>query len=76
MKQIVTINVATFKKGDRVQFNRTINDRGMRTWLDTEYGIIIKMNKVTALIKTQTATWQMNIDELHQYIDPFSGWAE
>jgi len=39
MKQIVTINVATFKVGDRVYFNRTINDRGMRTWLNTEYHI-------------------------------------
>ena len=77
MKQILTTQpVVTFKKGDRVQFNRSINDRGMRMWLDTEYGIIIKMNKVTALIKTQTATWQMNIDELTQYVDPFSGWAE
>jgi hypothetical protein len=73
MKQILTTQpVVTFKKGDRVQFNRSINDRGMRMWLDTEYGIIIKMNKVTALIKTQTATWQINVDELKHYIDPFS----
>jgi hypothetical protein len=76
MKQIVTINVETFKKGDRVQFNRSINDRGMSTYLNTEYGIITKMNKVTAIVKTQTAAWKMNVDELKQYVDPFSGWAE
>ena len=74
MKQIVTINVATFKVGDRVQFNRSINERGMSMYLNTEYGIITKMNKVTATVKTQTAAWKMNIDELHQYVDPFSGW--
>jgi hypothetical protein len=45
-------------------------------WLNTEYGIILKMNKVTALVKTQTATWKIDIDELTQYVDPFSGWAE
>ena len=76
MKQIVTVNIKTFKVGDRVQFNRTINDRGVRTLLNKEYGIITKINKVTALVKTQTAAWKMNIDELTQYVDPFSGWAE
>jgi hypothetical protein len=76
MKQITTQPVATFQVGDRVQFNRSINDRGMSMWLNTEYGIIIKMNKVTALVKTQTATWKIDIDELTQYVDPFSGWAE
>ena len=74
MKQIVTINVATFKVGDRVQFNRSINERGMSMYLNTEYGIITKMNKVTAIVKTQTAAWKINVDELHQYVDPFSGW--
>jgi hypothetical protein len=48
----------------------------MSTYLNTEYGIITKMNKVTAIVKTQTAAWKMNIDELKQYVDPFSGWAE
>jgi hypothetical protein len=76
MKQITTQPVVTFQVGDRVQFNRSINDRGMSMWLNTEYGIIIKMNKVTALVKTQTATWKIDIDELTQYVDPFSGWAE
>jgi hypothetical protein len=76
MKQITTQPVVTFKVGDRVQFNRTINDRGMRTLLNKEYGIITKMNTVTAIVKTQTAAWKMNIDELTQYVDPFSGWAE
>ena len=73
-KNASTQPVETFKVGDRVQFNRTINDRGMRTWLGTENSIITKMNKVTATVKTQTAAWKMNIDELHQYVDPFSGW--
>lgn len=76
MKQITTQPLVMFKVGDRVQFNRTTNDRGMRTWLNTEYGIITKMNKVTATVKTQTAAWKINIDELNQYVDPFSGWAE
>jgi hypothetical protein len=76
MKQITTQPVVTFQVGDRVQFNRSINDRGMSMWLNTEYGIITKMNKVTAIVKTQTAAWKMNIDELKQYVDPFSGWAE
>jgi len=76
MKQITTQPVVTFQVGDRVQFNRSINDRGMSTYLNTEYGIITKMNKVTAIVKTQTAAWKMNIDELKQYVDPFSGWAE
>jgi hypothetical protein len=76
MKQITTQPVVTFQVGDRVQFNRTINDRGMSMWLNTEYGIILKMNKVTALVKTQTATWKIDVDELTQYVDPFSGWAE
>jgi hypothetical protein len=76
MKQITTQPVVTFKVGDRVQFNRTINDRGMSMYLNTEYGIITKMNTVTAIVKTQTAAWKMNIDELNQYVDPFSGWAE
>jgi hypothetical protein len=76
MKQITTQPVVTFQVGDRVQFNRSINDRGMSVYLNTEYGIITKMNKVTAIVKTQTAAWKMNIDELKQYVDPFSGWAE
>jgi hypothetical protein len=74
MKQLVTINVETFQVGDRVQFNRSINERGMSMYLNTEYGIITKMNKVTAIVKTQTAAWKMNVDELKHYIDPFSGW--
>jgi hypothetical protein len=75
MKQIVTTQpVITFQEGDRVQFNRSINERGMSMYLNTEYGIITKMNKVTAIVKTQTAAWKMNVDELKHYIDPFSGW--
>jgi len=75
MKQITTQPVVTFQVGDRVQFNRSINERGMSTYLNTEYGIIIKMNKVTAIVKTQTAAWKIDVDELTQYVDPFSGWA-
>jgi hypothetical protein len=74
MKQIVTINVETFQVGDRVQFNRSINDRGMSMYLNTEYGIITKMNKMTAIVKTQTAAWKIDIDELNHYVDPFSEW--
>ena len=73
MKQLVTIKVATFKVGDRVQFNRSINDRGMNMFLNTEYGIITKVNKVTAIVKTQTAAWKIELDSLHHYVDPFNG---
>ena len=66
--------VITFKVGDRVQFRRSVNDRGMSMYSGTEYGIVTKVNKVTAMVKTQTAAWQMNIDELTHYIDPFNGW--
>jgi len=72
MKQIVTVTVETFKIGDRVQFNRSINDRGMNMFLNTEYGVITKMNKVTALVKTETAAWKIDIDELSHYKDPFN----
>lgn len=72
MKQIVTVNIKTFKVGDRVQFNRSINDRGMNMFLNTEYGIITKMNKVTALVKTETAAWKIELDELKHYKDPFN----
>jgi len=66
--------VITFKVGDRVQFRRSVNDRGMSMYSGTEYGIVTKVNKVTAMVKTQTAAWQISIDELDHYIDPFSGW--
>jgi hypothetical protein len=74
MKQLVTINVETFKIGDRVEFYRDTNDRGMSMYSGTEYGIITKVNKVTAIVKTQTAAWKIELDRLHRYIDPFSGW--
>jgi hypothetical protein len=44
----------------------------MSMYLNTEYGIITKMNKVTAIVKTQTAAWKINVDELKHYVDPFS----
>lgn len=74
MKLITKQPVITFKVGDRVQFRRSVNDRGMSMYSGTEYGIVTKMNTVTAIVKTQTAAWKMNIDELTHYIDPFSGW--
>jgi hypothetical protein len=75
MKQKITKpTVPTFQVNDRVQFYLETNDRGMSMYSGTEYGIIIKMNKVTAIVKTQTAAWKMNVDELKQYVDPFSGW--
>jgi len=74
MKMITKQPVITFKVGDRVQFRRSVNDRGMSMYSGTEYGIVTKVNKVTAMVKTQTAAWQISIDELDHYIDPFSGW--
>ena len=63
MKQITKKPVVTFKVGDRVQFHRSVSDRGsMSVYTGTTYGIVIKMNKVTAIVKTQTAEWNMNID--------------
>jgi len=76
MKQITKQPVITFKVGDRVQFNRTANDRGMRVLLNKEYGIITKMNKVTALVKTETAAWKIELDELEHYKDPFNWYIE
>ena len=74
MKQIVNQPVITFKVGDRVQFHRSMKDKFKNIYLNTEYGIVTKMNTATAIVKTQTAAWKMNIDELNHYVDPFSGW--
>ena len=77
MKQKITKpTVPTFKVNDRVQFYLETNDRGMSMYSGTEYGIITKMNKVTVVVKTKTDEWKLSIDKLHQYVDPFSGWAE
>ena len=76
MKKITTQPVVTFKVGDRVQFLTFDNDRGMRTWLNTEYGIVTKVNTVTVLVKTKTDEYKLNTSELTHYVDPFSGWSE
>jgi len=77
MKQKITKpTVLIFQVNDRVQFYLETNDRGMSMYSGTEYGIIIKMNKVTAVVKTKTDEWKLSTDKLHQYVDPFSGWAE
>ena len=77
MKQKITKpTVPTFKINDRIQFYLETNDRGMSMYSGTEYGIITKMNKVTVVVKTKTDEWKLSIDKLHQYVDPFSGWAE
>jgi len=77
MKQKITKpTVLTFQVNDRVQFYTSINERGMSGWKSTEYGIITKMNKVTAMVKTKTDEWKINLSELTHYVDPFSGWAE
>jgi hypothetical protein len=76
MKQITTQPVVTFKVNDRVQFYLSTNDRGMSIYSGTEYGIITKVNKVTVVVKTKTDEWKLNVSELKQYVDPFSGWAE
>jgi len=41
----------------------------------TEYGIIEKMNKVTAIVKTKNDIYQLNITEMIAYEDPFNGWS-
>jgi hypothetical protein len=74
--KITKPTLPTFQVNDRVQFYLETNDRGMSMYSGTEYGIIIKMNKVTAVVKTKTDDWKLSIDKLHQYVDPFSGWAE
>ena len=77
MKQKITKpTVPTFKINDRIQFYLETNDRGMSMYSGTEYGIITKMNKVIVVVKTKTDEWKLSIDKLHQYVDPFSGWAE
>ena len=76
MKQITKPTVITFQVNDRVQFYTSINERGMSGWKSTEYGIVTKMNKVTALVKTRDSEYKISVDELVQYVDPFNGWSE
>jgi hypothetical protein len=76
MKNITKQPVITFQVGDRIQFYLTTNDRGMSTYSGTEYGIITKMNKVTAEVKTKDSQYKLSVDELNRYVDPFIGWAE
>jgi hypothetical protein len=66
----------TFKVGDRIKFYLSTNERGMSMYSGTEYGIVTKMNKVTALVKTRDSEYKISVDELVQYVDPFSGWGE
>ena len=75
MKIITKQPVVTFKVGDRVQFLTFNNERGMRIYDETEYGIIEKMNKVTAIVKTKNDIYQLNITEMIAYEDPFNGWS-
>jgi len=74
MKKLTAQPVTTYKVGDRVQFLTFDNERGMRTYTNTEYGIITKVNTVTVLVKTKTDEYRLNIDELTPYVDPFAGW--
>lgn len=77
IKQKITKQTApTFKAGDRIKFYLSTNDRGMSMYSGTEYGIVTKMNKVTALVKTKDSEYKISVDELHEYVDPFSGWSE
>ena len=75
MKIITKQPVVTFKVGDRVQFLTFNNEQGMRMYDETEYGIIEKMNKVTAIVKTKNDIYQLNITEMIAYEDPFNGWS-
>ena len=74
MKKLTAQPVITYKIGDRVQFLTFDNERGMRTYTNTEYGIITKVNTVTVLVKTKIDEYKLNIDELIHYVDPFAGW--
>lgn len=73
MKKLTKQPVVTYKIGDRVQFLTFDNERGMRTYSTTEYGIITKVNKVTVLVKTKTDEYKLNLSELTHYVDPFIG---
>ena len=73
MKKLTVKPVITYKVGDRVQFLTIENERGMRTYDTTEYGIITKVNKVTVLVKTKTDEYKLNLSELTHYVDPFIG---
>jgi hypothetical protein len=75
MKVITKQTTPTFKTGDRIKFHTSSNERGMSIYSGTEYGIIEKMNKVTAIVKTKTNTYQVGINEMIPYEDPFNGWA-
>jgi hypothetical protein len=75
MKIITKQTTPTFQVGDRVQFLTFNNERGMSMYSGTEYGIIEKMNKVTAIVKTKNDIYQLNITEMIAYEDPFNGWS-
>jgi hypothetical protein len=75
MKKITKQPIVTFKVGDRIQFYTSTNERGMSMYSGTEYGVVTKVNKVTVMVKTQTAEWKMDVDKLKHYVDPFSGWS-
>jgi hypothetical protein len=75
MKIITKPTTPTFKIGDRVKFHTSTNERGMSMYSGTEYGIVEKMNKVTAVVKTKNNTYQLNITEMIAYEDPFNGWS-
>jgi hypothetical protein len=75
MKQITKQPVVIFKVGDRIQFYTSTNERGMSMYSGTEYGVVTKVNKVTVIVKTQTAEWKIDVDKLKHYVDPFSGWS-
>ena len=75
MKVITKKTTPTFKTGDRVKFYTSTNERGLSMYSGTEYGIVEKMNKVTAVVKTKNNTYQLNITEMIAYEDPFNGWS-
>ena len=75
MKVITKQTTPTFKVGDKIKFHTSNNERGMSMYSGTKYGIIEKMNKVTAIVKTKTNTYQVGINEMIPYEDPFDGWA-
>ena len=77
MKKINTTPAPTFKVNDRIQFRTQYNERGSApTPNHIEYGIIEKMNTVTAEIKTRDGKWKLRVEEMTHYTDPFIGWVD
>jgi len=77
MERINTAPTPTFKVNDRVQFYTQYSERGSAPTTSTiEYGIIEKINTITAEVRTRDGKWKLRRGEMTHYTDPFIGWVD